>query len=117
MTAAKHGDWHTLYVNDGAWLRRAEDESAVHKVERRVPVQGYPVAGCDRWWVPFNGGLCLVRAGDVGLVLRHEHLVQTDDEADADNTSLFTCRHCGNWLSGGDEGYGSEHGWCGCEDE
>jgi len=32
------------------------------------------------------------------------------------NTIVLTCRECGGWLKPTDTGWGTDQGWCGCEE-
>lgn len=101
--------WHIIIVKNGAWLR--DGSRAVFKIERTgIELLAYNLEG---WRVPFNDKELSPNGDDVinYRLVEHPH---TTDEADENNTCLFTCHDCGEWLKRTDLGYGSTHGWCGC---
>lgn len=85
-----------------------------------VEMLAAPKEGANVWLVPFNNGLAEV-PGSIGpvAVLGRTSIALTKDEAAVNdyNTSLVTCRWCGSWLGDDADGYGTQHGWCGCTED
>lgn len=108
-----------ITIHAGSWLK--DDAGPVVQIHRdieligewmtdsgdgrgyRIPLNGQTVYAFDRHVKDINDFPCLKRF--------------TFDEADEINTQRLTCHDCGNWLAAGSEGYGTEYGWCGCEEK
>jgi hypothetical protein len=103
-----------IWLWSGAWLK--DDGRCVVRVHRTVDVVGEWDA--DGYLIPVGGRVLRANDYDVKDVDDIPRLRRfTQDEADEHNTILMTCRYCGGWLEDGDDGFGTEHGWCGCEDD
>jgi hypothetical protein len=78
-----HGDWHSLYLWGGVWLRNP-DSSPQLRTARSVTLQGYPDKVGAVWWVPVGDTLLCVNVVDVHGSHRHGYF-SSDDEVGEDN--------------------------------
>lgn len=67
------------------------------------------------WRVPMNNATWAAGDNDVLGSEFSEGVHSSWKDANDHNTALFCCRECGDWLESWHDGYGTEHGWCGCE--
>jgi hypothetical protein len=80
----------------------------------KVELIAFRLKGHNDFYVPLNNQLFIAPFMSLETV-SSKNVNATESEANDYNTSLFTCRECGAWLRPSDDGYGSEHGWCGCK--
>lgn len=107
-----------ITLRAGVWLRDGTDwdSRCVQRVHRTLEVIGE--WGDFGYEIP-SGGRALYADDEAVLDVNDFPGLRryTFAEASEANTNSVTCRHCGEWLKGGDLGYGTEYGHCGCEDQ
>jgi hypothetical protein len=113
--------WRRIGLSRHARLERFDRgatprESDYFDIGREVEVIGFKLRSHNSvYFIPLNNQMFLAEAKDVWVVGR-KPIETNESDANDHNTCLFTCRECGKWLHYMNEGYGTEHGWCGCEE-